>query len=356
MKLLHASDFHLDAPFAALSPEKAALRREEGRNLLARLALLAKEEQVDLVLLAGDLFDGQTVYRETLTALTAALGDIPAPVFIAPGNHDPFTPHSPYATLQWPENVTIFSSEEMISKPLPQLGCTVHGLGFTHNRVDTDLLAGFSAPNDGMLHIGVVHGDVWQGNSLYNPMAEMSLISSRLDYLALGHIHAPSGLQKTGGTYWAYPGCPEGHGFDELGERGCLLAEISKDGVRVKFCPLSSRNYIERKVDVTGQDPLEAARTALADQRKEDCIKLILTGQTESAFDPEALGRKLEGAAFALRIKDKTRPKVDLARRANEDTLTGAFLRAMGDCTQPHAELALRFGLAALEQGEDCRP
>lgn len=356
MKLLHAADFHLDAPFAALSPEKAALRREEGRALLGRLAHLASRHGADLVLLAGDLFDGQTVYRETLDALTQALGEIPCPVFIAPGNHDPFTPASPYAALTWPENVTIFTSEEVFSKPLPQLGCVVHGVGFCHSRVDIDLLAGFQAPHDGLLHIGVVHGDVCKGNSLYNPMGENTLFSSHLDYLALGHIHTPSGLQKTGETFWAYPGCPEGHGFDELGERGCLLLEVDKSGTRAEFLPLSTRSYLEVPVDVTGKQVLAAAREALAAQRPQDCVKLILTGQTDEVFTPDSLEGKLAGQVFALRVKDRTRPQIDLARRAREDTLTGAFLKAMGRCDQPQAQLALRFGLAALEQGEDCRP
>ncbi len=187
MKILHAADFHLDAPFAALPPSKGAQRRAEGRELLGRMAQLVREEGVDLVLLAGDLFDGETVYRETLTALIQALAAMKVPVLIAPGNHDPFTPHSPYATLSWPENVTIFTKETVDSKPFPELGCVVHGVGFTRSRVENDLWEGFSAPRDGLLHIGVAHADVCQSSSLYAPMSQSTLEETHLNYLALGH-------------------------------------------------------------------------------------------------------------------------------------------------------------------------
>ena len=94
LKLIHAADLHLDSPFAGLRPERAAQRRREQRKLLERLAALAAEKQADLVLLAGDLLDGGTVYQETAAALAAALGAMPCPVLIAPGNHDYFGPDS----------------------------------------------------------------------------------------------------------------------------------------------------------------------------------------------------------------------------------------------------------------------
>lgn len=360
MKLLHAADFHLDAPFAALSPEKAALRRAEGRELLSRLAALAREEQVDLVLLSGDLFDSQSVYPETLTALGEALAAIPVPVFIAPGNHDFYSPKSPYAARNWPGNVTIFDRETFTQIDLPSLGCTIHGFSFCQNRVELGHLGPVSVQNDSLLHLGVAHAEVTQGPSAYHPISPEDIARSGLDYLALGHVHAPSGLQKSEDTYWAYPGCPEGHGFDELGERGCLIVDIAEKGqVSARFCPLAKRRYLEVEADVTGSDPLTAALAALEQQSPEDCVKLIFTGECDAPPALDSLERRLEGRVFALRLRDRTRPRAGLWDKAGEDTLTGAFLRRMKeqlDSGNDSAELAVRFGLAALERGEDCRP
>ena len=65
IKIIHGADFHLDSPFSGLTPERAAQRRGEQRELLDRLAALAREKQADLVLLAGDLLDSERVFRET---------------------------------------------------------------------------------------------------------------------------------------------------------------------------------------------------------------------------------------------------------------------------------------------------
>ena len=119
LNIIHGADFHLDSPFSGLSPERAAQRRGEQRELLSRLAQLARETRADLVLLSGDLMDGDNVYRETAQALSQALGSIPCPVFLAPGNHDCYSPSSVYATLDWPDNVHIFTSPAVEGVDLP---------------------------------------------------------------------------------------------------------------------------------------------------------------------------------------------------------------------------------------------
>lgn len=82
------------------------------------------------------------------------------PVFIAPGNHDPYTPYSPYAAENWPENVHIFRSLEMEAVELPELGCVVHGCAFAGPERTDQALAGFTVPTDGKCHLMCLHGDV----------------------------------------------------------------------------------------------------------------------------------------------------------------------------------------------------
>lgn len=121
VKIVHAADFHLDSAFGALSAEQARQRRRESRELLTRLSNYVNQNGVDLVLLAGDLFDSDTTYRETLEALSEALGAMQARVFIAPGNHDPYSAKSAYATISWPENVHVFTSKTVERVELPEL-------------------------------------------------------------------------------------------------------------------------------------------------------------------------------------------------------------------------------------------
>ena len=102
VKVLHAADFHLDSAFGALSEERSRQRRQECRRLVDRMVDYANNHGAELMLLSGDLFDGERVYAQTAEELAAALGRFRGAVVIAPGNHDPYTTRSPYARTVWP--------------------------------------------------------------------------------------------------------------------------------------------------------------------------------------------------------------------------------------------------------------
>ena len=121
VKILHAADFHLDSAFGALSEERARQRRQECRQLVGRLVDYANDHGADLMLLCGDLFDGERVYAQTTEELAAALGRFHGGVIIAPGNHDHYTHRSPYAKGMWPENVHIFTQNTMEKLEFPSM-------------------------------------------------------------------------------------------------------------------------------------------------------------------------------------------------------------------------------------------
>lgn len=361
IKLIHGADFHLDAPFSSLSAKQAAQRREEQRGLLERLADLAQRESAQLVLLPGDILDSDHAYYETTQALAKALGRMGARVFIAPGNHDFWSARSPWATVAWPENVHIFKSGEIETVDLPELNCAVHGAAFTAPFRDDSPLAGFAAPEDGKIHLMCVHGDV-DGKGRYGNIPLEHILESNLDYLALGHVHACSGLRRTGKTGWAYPGCPEGRGFDELGEKGVLCGAVSSGSVSMDFVPLAGRRYEILSVDVSGDDPAGLLSAALPKGAEKDIYRLLLTGESGvEGLDLKALTAMAEPYFYSVSLRDQTRVRADLWSRAAEDTLTGLFLREMkgrmeaaqSDAERENFEKAVRFGLAALEDRED---
>ncbi len=353
IKIIHGADFHLDSPFSGLTPERAVQRRGEQRELLDALARLAWEKRADLVLLSGDLLDSEHVYRETAQALRSALGSLPCPVFIAPGNHDFYGPRSVWSALDWPDNVHIFDAPEWVDLP----GCSLWGRAFTDAHQESCPLEGLSVPDDGKLHIACLHGDVG-GTGGYGPISVMDIAASGLDYLALGHVHQTSGLQRSGNTFWAYPGCPEGRGFDELGDKGVLYVEAEPGNVTARFIPLAKRRYEIISVDITGAaDVLSAVRSALPAGPESLVCRLVLTGEGPSP-DLAALDRALSPAFYGLTLIDRTRLPRSLWERRGEDALTGLFLRTMWDKCQtqpddPVCQLAARYGLAALEGGEE---
>ena len=358
IKLIHGADLHLDSPFSGLTPEQAAGRRQEQRQLLNRLAELARDRGVDLVLLSGDLLDGRQTYRETAQALARALESLPCPVFLAPGNHDFYGAHSLYAALDWPKNVHIFTSGAVQRVEIPGLDCVVYGRAFLGPREDHSPLEDFRAERDGRVQIMAIHG-----RGEYGPISREEIARSGLDYLALGHIHQASGLQREGDTFWAYPGCPEGRGFDELGDKGVLYVEAEPGTCRAEFVPLCRRRYQILSVDVTGAEDLAAAvRAVLPPDTAEDIYRILLTGERGvEALDIEGLTRALAPRFYGLTLRDRTRVQRAVWDRMEEDTLTGLFLRFMAArCREePENEIlqqAVRFGLAALENGEDVAP
>lgn len=357
-KIVHAADFHLDSAFGGLPTDKARERRRESRELVDRLAKLVRTEGAEIVLLPGDLFDGERVYPETLERLKAAMAGMGCPVFIAPGNHDPYTAHSPYAALGWPANVHIFRDEAVEGIVLPDLDCVVHGAAFTSVWRNTPPLAGYAVPNDNRVHLLCLHGEVGNPSGRYGPILREQLGASGAHYAALGHVHQCSGLQKDGGTYWAYPGCPEGRGFDELGDKGVLVGTVDQDGADMAFVPLCRRRYRVLEADVTDASPRQALEAVTPETAEQDICRIIFTGETDEAgLDLPALESACREKFYFLELRDKTRPARELWARAGEDTLRGLFLQEMkgrydaapSEEAREEIALAVRFGLAAME-------
>ena len=201
-----------------------------------------------------------------------------------------------------------------------------------------------------------LHAVVGAPDGRYRTVTEGAIAYSGLDYLALGHVHGYTGPRRAGGTVWCYPGCPEGRGFDETGEKGVVIADVTENGTELRFVPVCSRRYEIREVEA-GDDALAAVLAAMPEGAPRDVYRLILTGETDVRPDTAALAAALGSRFFALEVKDKTKPRVDLWAGTGEDTLRGAFLKRMrvryeaaeDEDAQEKTVRAVRIGLAALE-------
>jgi len=178
--------------------------------------------------------------------------------------------------------------------------------------------------------------------------------ASGFDYLALGHQHTYSGLIRWGETVCAYPGCGEGRGFDECGEKGVLYIELAEGGVKGEFVPLAKRRYEIMELDISeGIPPCPSGR-------ENDIVRIIFRGESDSAPNLDAIAREWEGNFFALQLRDRSTLRRELWEGSSQDSLRGLFLRKMRERyenAQNEGEKqkiiqALRWGLAALEGGE----
>ena len=356
VRVVHAGDFHLDSAFGALTPEQARQRRMESRRTPERLVEWANDHGADLLLLSGDLFDSDSPYGDTAPLLAQALGCFRGQAVIAPGNHDPLTPDGPYARTRWSDNVHIFTEDRMQTITFPDLNCAVHGAAFTAPEMpESAELAGI-AEQDGNVAIGILHGEAGVKDSRYRPIPLQQIAQSGLDYLALGHVHACSGVQLAGKTAYAYPGCPEGRGFDELGDKGFLAGEVDKGSVKLRFVPFAKRRYEIVTVDVTGREPLEAVCEALPQHTEADIYRVILTGERSGSVDTAAITDELSPRFYALEVRDRTTVCRDIWDGCGEDSLRGLFLQKMrekydaaGEDERQTIQQAVRFALSAME-------
>lgn len=359
IKIIHAADLHLDSPFESLPIEVADVRREGQRQLLYKIAGLAEETGAKAILLAGDVFDGDAVSQKTLEAFQKAFGSAGVPVFVAPGNHDPYTPSSVWARMARPENVHIFKTEAFECVELD--GIRIWGAGF-EGIFAPSLLERFSAPTkrDGF-DLMVLHGDLCSGTSDYNAVTRRQIAESGMDYIALGHIHSRTQILTEGKTAFAYCGCTEGRGYDELGEMGVYLLSLKDAGVSAQFVPLGGARYEIIKVDVSEKDAVSAINDAASSLSDKDYCRIILIGECEAPPDLAEIRRVFQGRFAQLQLRDETVQSRDVWAQTGQDSLAGLLLHklrsqfeaAQSETEKSKIELAARYALAAIESGAD---
>ena len=338
LKILHSADWHLDSPFAGFPNDQRTLLKNAQRELPGKIAELCRVENCDVMLLAGDLFDGRPS-RDTVERVKKALADSGVPVLIAPGNHDFCDRESPWLTESWPENVYIFKGG-LEAVTIRALDCRIYGAGF--RSMDSDsVLTGFQAEGDEKYCLAVLHGDPVQKNSPYNAVTAAQVKSSGLDYLALGHIHK-AGAFRSGDTLCAWPGCPMGRGWDETGEKGVCIVTLEEEA-RIRPVSLETLRFFELDVHV-GTDALAALEEILPAAGSDDFYRISLVG--EGPVDTAAL--RGEFADFPnLELRDRTDPPLDIWADTDADSLEGIYFGMLRKAMETDPGNAARIQLAA---------
>jgi len=341
MKILHSADWHLDAPMTGRSEEQARFLRQELRKIPQKVCQVAKQEHCELMLLAGDLFDGAYT-QDSFQAVYEALEEVGIPVFITPGNHDFCKLGSPYLEERWPSNVHIFKHPVMEAVPLPELNCTIFGAGYEAMECP-GLLEDFHAEGDYRWNIGVLHADATNTSSPYCPVNAQQVRLSGLDYLALGPIHKSDSFQSGDGLC-AWPGCPMGHGYDETGIKGVLVITLEQEA-KEKFFPLDTPRFYDEVLEVSG-DAAQSLAALLPGVETSDFYRITLTGYCDNV-DVDGLTAEFSNVKNLV-LRDKTISQETLWRALGEDSLEGMYFGLLHQGLDSESEvLRRRIMLAA---------
>lgn len=348
MKFIHIADIHIGArPDAGFpwSEERGKEIIESFENIIDQ----CNEEEIDLLLIAGDLFHKQPLIRE-LKEVNYYFSKLNGTqVVIIAGNHDFVGTRSNYRGFAWNDNVHILLEENLDSVYFEDINTEIYGFSY-HTREITEPKFHKVRPGcEERINILLGHG----GSSKNIPFDKKILGTLGFDYIALGHIHKPQIITDR----IAYSGSLEPLDKNEEGERGYILGELTKDEVSeisLTFVPNSKRQYIRVSLEVD----LNTTNGTIIDHIKKEINALglehmyifTLTGNRDRDvhFNTESFFKY----GNILEVIDDTRPDYDFnhLQKENEDNIIGLYIKKINEHNGDNIiiEKALYYGMEAL--------
>ncbi|KQX46954.1 MULTISPECIES: metallophosphoesterase family protein [unclassified Paenibacillus] len=382
LRFMHAADLHLDSPFKGMSalPERVRERiRESTFEALKELVALAIQEQVDFVLISGDVYDlsdrslrAQIRFQKALERLA----DRGIPTYIIHGNHDPEDGRA--AKLDWPAAVHFFACDQVetisVEKPNRGIIAQIHGISYRSSAVTDNLAVKFKAGQENVCQIGLLHTNVDgdPGHDNYAPCSKQDLLEAGMNYWALGHVHTRNVLHQQPAI--VYPGNLQGRSIRETGPRGCYIVDMSEDGrAELTFHALDQVRWFLEQLSVTGIQTEQELKDRLGEQLerirseadgRDAVVRLVLEGRS-AVHGLLRKGRALQELTAELRedeaersrfvwvesIEDRTASELDLEALQQEKSFLGDLLRYSAALQGDDEALALfaSEALAALQ-------
>ena len=368
MRFLHTGDLHLDSAFCTYGARDAEAQREEGRALLRRVFECAKQEECQMILVAGDLFDSKFVSPETDELFCSLVEDCGIPVVVSTGNHDPYSENSFYskASQRLGERLLLFTSPELQVFDIDELKVRVFGYSFTSPSLTVSPLDNADIPEDnGYLKIFCGHGDIDAPLSRYSPIMLSKLEELGFAYSALGHVHNAKEFEDSEGRV-RYSGFGEGRAFDEIGEGGIWIVDADRDSCECRRIILSKKAFYICELELSPEDSRDSIEKKIKDSLEQmnvvdrAYVRVILSGMADGneisvlAARKEELCRNL-GCEY-IELVDHAMPLIDGSYLERDTTLRGELYRILRPQLMSQdaderalAIRALKIGLAAID-------
>jgi len=365
-RLLHISDLHLGSQIKGIDRNKYC------RDALLKAINIIKEKNLDAMLVAGDFFENDKIYREDIEFLNELFESVsPKPVVIAPGNHDLLGLNCAYndkfldilKLKKWPENVKIFKKTEFA---FFQIDENVNLYGKPCLNRETKAFNETVNLNPSKINIAILHASrvdlKTENKEIWHPFDTEDVLKSNFDYIALGHYHSYSEISDDTIVKSAYSGSMVPTSISEYGQRGGLIVEISKESNKTttttEFVELSK--FSIEKIEITPDQPVE-------------WIKNIISAKTKSRNPDDTLFIvKIKGMGYLnlMHLKDIlseynilfdtsefTKIDIEKLKETSPETTIGAFihemLRLIDNADEKEMEIledALLYGLDAFAQ------
>ena len=353
MKIIHCGDIHLDSAMKTnLTGDQAKERKNEILLTFTRMVEYAKSNDVKVIMIAGDLFDNNSVSARTRNVVKGCIDNNPQIDFLyIKGNHDVNSFLNSLEEI--PQNLKLFTDKWSSYR---YGNVVITGVELDKNNTNTIYSSLILNKND--FNIVLMHGQ--ESQYLSKDKTEVinlnTMKNKNVDYLALGHIHTykVNTLDQRG--IYCYCGCLEGRGYDECGAKGFVLLDIDNGKLEHKFIDFSRRVLCEVSIDIWGTETTNDVDSAISKATDsisaENLVKLVLVGNVsvDSERNINYLMKKYNDKFYSLKIYDQTKLAVNIEDYKYDASLKGEFIRLVleQDYTEQEKKDIIETGLKAL--------
>ncbi len=365
IKIIHCADIHLDSVMTKnLDSIKAKERKQELLRSFTDMISYAKDNKVRIIIIAGDLFDTKKVSKTTKDIVFNTIKTNDEIDFLyLKGNHDASNFLDEIDLI--PENLKLFNSK-WTKFEYDNLVIT----GIEDNPSNSNIYHSLILEED-KFNIVVMHGQ--ESNYESNKKEEIinlpALKNKNIDYLALGHIHTHKVEKLDNRGVYAYSGCLEARGYDEVGKKGFVLLELNPDKksenihknvFEIEFIPFSKRIIHEIKVDITETNENRFSLLELTNKiqyqlqhiEQKDLVKVILEGKVfmDNSINLDYIKKHFENDYYTFKIVDNTKLNFDIEEIKNNASLKGEFVRTVYEKEEQEDDIKaiIEYGIRAL--------
>jgi DNA repair exonuclease SbcCD nuclease subunit len=352
MKFMHIADVHLGA-----QPDRGRvwsdLRAEEIEESFKNVLKVCEEQQVDLLLIAGDLFNAPpTVNR--LKNIDYLLSRMPyTKTVIISGNHDYIESGDTWNNYRFTSNTVLLPPDRASSVYMEDINVCVTGYSYGRAQYKDRVLERLAPAKEGAYNILLGHG----GDPEHMPFSKERLGRRGFDYIALGHIHKPAHILK---NRMAFSGSLEPLDYTETGRHGYIMGEVNGEGVTdISFVPFAKRSYINMALEITpdysNAEIMDTVKTQIEAHGSQNIYRILLKGIIDANLEINLSSLTRQYNINEIIDKTEYNYDVDELLAGNENNLLGRFIRALRDDSENEEsddsktrEKALKYGLEAL--------
>lgn len=325
MKIIHTADLHLDSSLSThLSGTKAKERKKELLYSFERMINFAKNNDVKVIIIAGDMFDKKHIAITNKKKVFDLISDAKNIDFLyLTGNHD----EEILDENEVPKNLKLFN---YVWNTYSYENVDISGINLTKETnkylYDTLML------DQSKVNIVTMHGQIAHHRS--NEDISLPLLKDKgIDYLALGHIHQYQCEKLDDRGVYCYCGCLESRGFDEVGEKGFVLLEVKGNKITNTFIKNSLRSMYCYQVDISDVTSWPTLKNKVNEKishiTSKDMVKIELVGSFKLNQEKyiEELENYLLDKFYFAKVKDLSRLYIDPSEYENEKSLKGEFIK-----------------------------